>query len=111
MQTEIATPAAEPNLLARLTARERSVLGLIITGNPVWATAGYLGLSRATVRQHLCNMSKVLGCSGLQQLFVLAIQAGLVERNPYGPGVRATFPFEIRRSRTPGGRPDHRSAA
>lgn len=98
-------------LLSRLTARERSVLGLVLTGSPDWAIAGYLGMERPTVRNHRHKVCKALGVSGMQQLFVLAIDAGLVERNHVGPGTRATFPFAVVRSLGRGGRPDHRTAA
>lgn len=68
--------------LARIEAlspRERSVLQLLIDGQPNKVMASNLGLSIRTVEVHRANVMSKLGVSSLSEVMRLAFSAGMVE--------------------------------
>lgn len=64
-------------LLARLTARERDVLGLITLGHTNKAIGRELSISPATVKVHVERIIAKLGVSDRTEAAVLAVRAGL----------------------------------
>lgn len=70
-------PAAEPQLLAGLTERERETVALIATGMSNTEIADHLTLSPLTVKTHANHAMTKLGARDRAQLVVLAYQAGL----------------------------------
>lgn len=62
-----------------LTAREVTVLGLLAQGLRTQDMAHHLGLSRATVRNHVQNIIVKLGVHSRVEAVIAAIQRGLVE--------------------------------
>jgi DNA-binding NarL/FixJ family response regulator len=67
-----------PGALARLTAREREVLGLIATGLSNTEISVQLTMSVPTVKTHIGRILTKLGARDRAQLVVIAFQAGLV---------------------------------
>lgn len=73
-----AVPAAESNLLAALTDREREVLGHIAAGRSNAETAAALHVSIPTVKTHVGRLLTKLDARDRAQLVVLAYETGLV---------------------------------
>ncbi|MFY1672728.1 LuxR C-terminal-related transcriptional regulator [Plantactinospora sp. WMMB334] len=71
-------PAGEPELLARLTPREREVLMMVARGLDTRRIAAGLGVSEATVRTHMHHVLHKLNVQDRAQAVVYAYQAGLV---------------------------------
>lgn len=69
--------AAATGAVGRLTAREREVLGELLTGDPTTAIAERLGISEHTVRTHVHNVLGKLGVGSRAQAAVVALEAGL----------------------------------
>ena len=67
-----------PGALARLTAREREVLGLIATGLSNTEISERLAMSVPTVKTHIGRILAKLGARDRAQLVVIAFQARLV---------------------------------
>ena len=67
-----------PEVLARLTAREREVLGLIATGLSNTEISAQLAMSVPTVKTHIGRILAKLAARDRAQLVVIAFQAGLV---------------------------------
>lgn len=78
--TPASVPAPEPSLLARLTPRERQIIGCIGTGAEDKQIADRLGMSTGTVKVHIRNIYEKLHFRNRQRLAVLAVQEGLVAR-------------------------------
>ena len=71
-----ASPAREPDdeqLVALLTARERTILKAIAEGETSAAIAERLGLSPRTVQNHRARMARKLDLRGHNRLFVTAV--------------------------------------
>lgn len=66
-------------LAETLTAREVTVLGLLAEGLRTQDMAHHLGLSRATVRNHVQNIIVKLGVHSRVEAVIAAIQRGLVK--------------------------------
>jgi DNA-binding NarL/FixJ family response regulator len=73
------TPAFAP--LARLTPREREVLGYIATGADNLKIAACLGITERTVKAHITSIYRKLDVENRPQMAMLACQLG-VERPP-----------------------------
>lgn len=61
-----------------LTAREREALRWMLTGEHDEAIAARMGVSIRTVRFHIENARRKLGCKTRAQALVCAVQAGLI---------------------------------
>lgn len=70
--------AAATRLRHVLTKRELDVLQLLAAGLDTEAIAGELGLTRATVRNHVQNLLPKIGAHTRIEAAVLALKAGLV---------------------------------
>ena len=66
-------------LIARLTPREREIVGLLARGRSAKAISDNLGLSLKTVFAHRQNLTTKLGLTHLADLGRLAVRAGLTE--------------------------------
>jgi DNA-binding NarL/FixJ family response regulator len=64
-------------LLARLSSREKQILGYLATGMSMETIAGQLFVSRNTVRTHVYNMMRKLGVHSSLAAVALARRAGL----------------------------------
>jgi DNA-binding NarL/FixJ family response regulator len=64
--------------IGRLTARERQIVTVVTDGLTNKELAGRLGISEATVRNHLTSVLEKLGLSNRFQLAVYAFRKGLV---------------------------------
>ena len=73
-----ARPAGRPPDLARLTEREREVLGLVARGLSNDEIAGKLFLSPLTTKTHVSRIITKLGVRDRAQLVVIAYESGLV---------------------------------
>ena len=62
--------------IARLSARERDVLGQLVAGNPNKVTARHLGISYRTVEVYRRNLMTKMGAQNLSHLVRMAIVAG-----------------------------------
>ena len=69
----------------RLTPREREVLVLIGRGFPNKRIARELGIAEKTVKTHVGHVLAKLGVADRTQAAVVAVRAGLVERQVLGP--------------------------
>jgi DNA-binding NarL/FixJ family response regulator len=69
--------AAERDPLARLTPREREVLGYLAEGIDRWEVAERMQLSAATVRSHVQNLLRKLGVHSTLEAVAVARQAQL----------------------------------
>jgi len=67
--------------LARISLREREVLGLLASGLPMKAVARRLGITPRTVAFHKYKAMETLGLKGNAQLRHFALQHGLLGRN------------------------------
>jgi DNA-binding NarL/FixJ family response regulator len=80
-------------LLARLSSREKQILGYLATGMSVEAIAGELFVSRNTVRTHVYNMMRKLEVHSALAAVALARRAGLPLPGP----VRLDLPGGVSR--------------
>lgn len=71
-----AKPSTAPNPLHRLTRRERQILEALARGERSADVAHELGISPATVRNHVQNMLSKLGVSSRLEAVVLALERG-----------------------------------
>ncbi|GIG90746.1 response regulator transcription factor [Plantactinospora endophytica] len=71
-------PERTPELLSRLTPREREVLLMVARGRNTRRIAAELGVSEATVRTHMHHVLHKLNLQDRAQAVVYAYQAGLV---------------------------------
>ena len=71
-------PAVEPDLLSRLTAREREVLALVAQGSSNRDVASQLGISVHTVNTHRIHVMEKLGVHDAVTLGRLAVRLGLL---------------------------------
>lgn len=69
--------AEQEALLARLSSREKQILGYLATGMSAEAIAGQLFVSRNTVRTHVYNMMRKLDVHSALAAVALARRAGL----------------------------------
>ncbi len=72
--------ANELGRVAKLTARERSILQLIAEGRTNRATAEYLSVSQKTVEKHRANLMRKIGVHNATELMIAAIDLGIVDR-------------------------------
>jgi DNA-binding NarL/FixJ family response regulator len=72
----------EPNLLARLTLRQREVLQLIAQGLTSKEIARELALSIKTVNTHRADIMEQLGIHDIAGLVRFAVHEGLVPAEP-----------------------------
>jgi DNA-binding NarL/FixJ family response regulator len=79
--------------LARLTARERSILRLIVEGRTNRATAACLSVSEKTVEKHRANLMRKLGVHNAIELMFAALKMGMVEHPT--PGQRLPSPVRF----------------
>lgn len=72
-------PAQAPQvkLIQQLTAREREVLSLMVSGLDRNGIAGRLSQSPNTVRTHIRNVTVKLGCHSALEAVAVALRAGL----------------------------------
>lgn len=75
--TEHQDPAGAPQLMAQLTARERQVLGLMVSGLDRSGIAERLNQSPNTVRTHIRNMIVKLNCHSAIEAVAVGLRAGL----------------------------------
>lgn len=68
----------QPKPGAQLSAREREVLGLMVSGRSNEHIAGQLAISRNTVRHHVHNILTKLGAANRTEAVGLAVQQKLV---------------------------------
>jgi NarL family two-component system response regulator LiaR len=61
-----------------LTAREQSVLALLVTGCPNTQIADELSISTSTVKRHVSNLFAKLGVENRTEAAVLATRRGLL---------------------------------
>jgi two-component system CheB/CheR fusion protein len=64
------------NRIARLTARERQIMELVLTGRPSKNIAADLGISQRTVENHRAAIMEKTGTKSLPALARLALAAG-----------------------------------
>jgi Xaa-Pro aminopeptidase len=69
---------------ARLSARQREVLGLVAVGHPDKAIAHELGISERTIRAHLAECRTRLGARSRSHLVALAFNEGLLPPDSSG---------------------------
>lgn len=69
--------AAQPKLIQQLTAREREVLSLMVSGLDRAGIAQRLCQSPNTVRTHIRNVTVKLGCHSALEVVAVALKAGL----------------------------------
>ena len=74
---EYPDPAAAPQLIAQLTAREHQVLSLMVSGLDRIGIAEKLHQSPNTVRTHIRNVIVKLGCHSAIEAVAMALRAGL----------------------------------
>ncbi len=75
-------PRPRPEPLARLTPREREVLGYVAAGADNLQIAASLGITERTVKAHISNLYQKLGVENRIQMAMLAAQYG-VPRPPH----------------------------
>lgn len=75
---EIEMPGSKANVMTGLTRREARILLLIAEGGSNKFVARALEVSEATVKYHLTNLYRKLGCSGREQAIATARSLGWV---------------------------------
>jgi DNA-binding NarL/FixJ family response regulator len=70
---------------ATLTARERTVLALVMRGDRNKQIAGSLGLTERTVKAHRAAITAKLGVHSVAELAILASEARLEAETPPPP--------------------------
>ncbi|MEE9333361.1 MAG: response regulator transcription factor [Granulosicoccaceae bacterium] len=65
------------SILARLSKRQREVLGLLLQGKPNKSISNHMDISQNTVKAHLSAIFKVLGASNRTEVVYFAARAGL----------------------------------
>jgi two-component system, chemotaxis family, CheB/CheR fusion protein len=73
-----ARQAAAANRIAALTARQRQIMTLVLTGHPSKNIAADLGISQRTVENHRATIMKKTGSKSLPALARLALAAGSI---------------------------------
>jgi DNA-binding NarL/FixJ family response regulator len=72
--------ATKATPLQLLTTRERNILQLVAEGRTNRSTAEFLSLSPKTVEKHRASLMRKLGLRTATELFLTAIELGLIER-------------------------------
>jgi two-component system, NarL family, nitrate/nitrite response regulator NarL len=73
------SPTAGDAAPARLTARERQVLGLLVRGKDTTGVARAMGVRPATARSHIQSVLKKLGAHTRIEAAAAAVRGGLVD--------------------------------
>ena len=76
----IRTVSEPPKPGGDLSAREREVLAMLVTGRSNKLIADQLNISRNTVRRHMQNVLKKLGAANRTEAVVIAVQYGLIRQ-------------------------------
>jgi two-component system nitrate/nitrite response regulator NarL len=77
-------PAAQPEAIAMLSARECEVLSLVVGGRSNQEIATELGIARNTVKNHLRSILTKLGVKNRAQAAAYAVSHGLVRLSAEG---------------------------
>ncbi len=80
LASEHQDPYGAPQLIAQLTARERQVLGLMVSGLDRSGIAERLNQSPNTVRTHIRNVIVKLNCHSAIEAVAVGLRAGLRPR-------------------------------
>ena len=74
----------EPEVLGRLTARERDVLVRLTRGRTNAEIASDLGVGEATAKTHVSRVISKLGVRDRVQAVILAYETGFAGGQPHG---------------------------
>jgi two-component system CheB/CheR fusion protein len=67
---------AAANRIGKLTARQQTIMEMVLAGNPSKNIAADLGISQRTVENHRASIMKKTGAKSLPALARLALAAG-----------------------------------
>ncbi len=85
---ELARRRRARELLAGLSPREREVLRLVVQGRLTKQVAAELGISVRTAEVHRARLLHKLGVSSTPEMVRLALDGGILEDSPPGPGAK-----------------------